>query len=248
MVQRRNYVKEPWGTPDLHGTAVEGIIGSNDQSFTGMAPEATLYNYKVLATTRDLNGDDFHGALAIQQALEDGAHIANCSWGAGLATDGTGREARACDRAWQLGLTIVKSAGNRGPGSNTLTAPADADGIIVVAATDKKATITPSYSSRGPLQSGKTGILIAAPGGSLEDGSFSCQTNGGFGSCGFGTSYAAPHISGLLALLLEGDLDLSPDELRNLVEKIGIQIPDFEANDQGLGVVSMLSSAALPHS
>ena len=80
-----------------------------------MAPEATIYNYKVLATNPFLGGDDFDGALAIQQAVEDGAHIANCSWGAGPAGDGTSREAIACNEAWTLGLMIVKSAWNRAP-------------------------------------------------------------------------------------------------------------------------------------
>jgi len=39
-----------------------------DPVFGGIAPEATIYNYKVLATTPIGNGDDFSGALAIQQA------------------------------------------------------------------------------------------------------------------------------------------------------------------------------------
>ena len=83
VVHEQNFTAELWGNPDAHGTAVAGIIASNNEQFTGMAPEATIYNYKVLATNPFLGGDDFDGALAIQQAVEDGAHIANCSWGAG---------------------------------------------------------------------------------------------------------------------------------------------------------------------
>jgi serine protease AprX len=83
VVHRRNYTVEPWGNPHSHGTAVAGIIAADDPVTGGIAPGATIYNYKVLATNRLLNGDDFGGALAIQQALEDGAAVANCSWGPG---------------------------------------------------------------------------------------------------------------------------------------------------------------------
>ena len=90
VIHRANYTKEPWGSPDAHGTAVAGIIGSLGATLAGMAPEVTFLNYKVLATIESLNSDDFGGSLAIQQALEDGAHIANCSSGR-TARDGTSR-------------------------------------------------------------------------------------------------------------------------------------------------------------
>ena len=83
VIHRKNFSREPWGTPGPHATAIAGIIGSNDNTFPGIAPEALIYNYKVRSTSSVLNGDDFDGALAIQQALEDGAHVANCSWGTG---------------------------------------------------------------------------------------------------------------------------------------------------------------------
>src|SRR5215212_417482 len=147
VVHKTNFTDESWGHPHSHGTAVAGIIASMDKNFTGMAPAATIYSYKVLGTNPSLTGTDFDGALAIQQALEDGAHIANCSWGAGPAGDGTSREARACDAAWEAGLLIVKSAGNRGPGISTLTTPADADGVIAVGATERAGRTVQDYSS-----------------------------------------------------------------------------------------------------
>jgi serine protease AprX len=222
VIQRNNYTKEPWGNPDTHGTAVAGIIASNDPTdkFEGMAPDATIYNYKVLATSRFLNATDFEGSLAIQQAVEDGVHIAKCSWGSGPASNGTSRESRACDVAWDLGLSIVKSAGNNGPSDHgTLTAPADARGVIVVGATDKSGNAVQTYSSRGKLSVGSRPHLVA-PGGSQDLSMFSCLLGGNFGDCGMGTSFAAPHISGLLALLLERDPDLTPDEQRDLLIKL----------------------------
>lgn len=214
VIQKRNYSREPWGNPDAHGTTVAGIIAAQSDQYDGIAPNATIYNYKVLATNRFSNGNDFYGNLAIQSALEDGAHIANCSWGAGPISDGRSREARACNAAWQYGLTIVKSAGNNGPTAGSLTSPADAEGIIVVGATDETGVTVQDYSSRGPLKNGEHRPHLVAVGGTTLRGVDGCTVGGDFGDCGYGTSFAAPYITGLIALLLEGEPDLEPDQLR----------------------------------
>lgn len=239
VVHKQNFTAELWGNPDAHGTAVAGIIASNNETTTGMAPEATIYNYKVLATNRFLGGDGFDGSLAIQQAVEDGAHVANCSWGAGPAGDGTSPEAVACDEAWALGLTVVKSAGNRGPGPGTLTTPADADGIIAVGATDREGAAMQGYSSRGPAGT-KSRPHLVAPGGIFGGiGITSCLVGGGFGDCGAGTSFAAPHVSGILALLLERDPNLTPDDLRTILLDACTPLEGLDANTQGRGLVSL---------
>jgi len=222
VIQKKNYTKEAWGNPDAHGTAVAGIIASADATFTGIAPGATIFSYKVFATNSLLQGSDFDAAVALQQALEDGVQVANCSWGVGPATDGTSRVAKACDQAWDLGLVIVKSAGNRGPGAGTLTSPADARGVIVVGATNRKGNTLESYSSRGPIQA-KAGPDLMAPGASPTDSLNSLLAAGGTGEVGHGTSYAAPHVAGAAALLLEQALNRSPDQVRQIL--IGGSLP-----------------------
>lgn len=240
VVHKANFTDELWGNPDSHGTAVAGIIGSSDPVFTGMAPEATIYNYKVLASNESLTGDDFDAAIAIQQAVEDGAHIANCSWGAGPATDGKSREAKACNEAWDLGLILVKSAGNRGPGAKTCTTPADADGVIVVGATGQDGAKVQGYSSRGTA-AGKSRPHLIAPGGfEVGAGLTSCLVGGGFGDVGFGTSYAAPHVSGLAALLVQQDPARTPDDVRDLLISACKKLTTGTVNVQGKGLVSLL--------
>jgi serine protease AprX len=241
VIHKTNFTREPFGHPDAHGTAVAGIIGSMNNPLTGMAPDVTIFNYKVLATVAALNSDDFGGALAIQQALEDGMHVANCSWGAGPASNGTSREARACDAAWALGLVIIKSAGNRGPSPSSLTTPADADGVIAVGATDRRGASVQDYSSRGPFTD-VNGVQISrphvvAPGGSFGDQMTSCLVAGGFGFCGVGTSFAAPHVTGLIALLLNEDPSRTPDQIRDHLLRQCTPLSGFSPNDQGRGLV-----------
>lgn len=239
VIHKQNYTHEPWGNAGSHGTAVAGIAAADGDGLAGMAPEATIYNYKVMATNRHLNASDFRGALAIQHALEDGAHVANCSWGTGRVRASTSREARAVNTAWSLGLTVVKSAGNAGPGTGTITTPADADGIIVVGATNQLGTAVQDYSSRGPTPSNENRPHLVAPGGTESRGIDSCLVGGGFGDCGPGTSYAAPHVSGLLALILEGEPHLTPAQQRQRLLSVCTLIQGHDDNTQGAGLLSL---------
>lgn len=238
VMQKRNFTREPFGFPDEHGTAVAGIIGAADERLGGIAPGVSILGYKIFATDPSLDGDDFDGGLAIQQALEDGAHIANLSWGAGPAGDGRNRLARACDRAWSFGLVVVKSAGNLGPGVQTLTAPADADGVIVVGATDRKGKSVQDYSSRGPAMARRRPHLVA-PGGSDASGIQTCRPGNRFGNAGAGTSFAAPQVSGLAALLLDKNPSLLPDAVRAALLRQCTRLAGVDEDTQGAGLIRL---------
>jgi serine protease AprX len=244
VIQKKNYCLETWGNPAPHGTAVAGIIAANDAggAFAGIAPDATIYNYKILATDPTLNADDFGGALAIQEALEDGAHIANCSWGGGLVGPVTSREAEACNMAWALGMSIVKSAGNRGLRDGKLTTPGEADGVIVVGATGPDGLSVQGYSSRGPAPGGKTRPHVVAPGGLSSPGLTCILTDGGFDTSNppfAGTSFAAPHIAGMLALLLEERPDMMPDDQRSALIGACRKLDPHDENFAGEGLVTL---------
>jgi serine protease AprX len=237
-----NFTREDWNNPAPHGTAVAGIIAANG-TLLGMAPDARIQNYKVFMTKRATGPKDFDGAVALEHALHNGAKIANCSWGTEAVTNGQSREARACDTAWKCGMTVVKSAGNDGPGKGgkgTMTCPADADGVIVVGATDREGTGVQPYSSRGPTQNGKTPHLVAPGGtdGSGGRGIDSCLASA-FGDCGWGTSLAAPHVSGLLAVLLEMHPGLTPNEQRLRLLSLCTPFTGVSVNAQGSGLISI---------
>ena len=237
VVQRRNFTPEGWGNPHPHGTAVAGIIAAAGEEHGGVAPDVVLYNYKVLAGP--VSAEDFAGSTAIQLALEDGAVVANCSWGAGPASDGTSREARAVDTAWSLGMVVVKSAGNDGPGAATMTSPADAEGVIVVGATNIDGTAIADYSSRGAV-AGRVGPHVVAPGGSFDVRIESCHPGGGFAATDRpGTSFAAPHVAGIAAVLAEQNPDWEPDQIRDQVAKSSQELPGVDAAAQGAGLVRL---------
>lgn len=234
LVHKRDFTGEGWGHPDEHGTAVAAIIAANGAEVQGIAPDAVIFNYKVQATGIQAGQDDFFGACAIAQALEDGADIANCSWGTEPATDGSSRESRACDMAWAAGMTVVHAVGNDGPPLR----PADAKGVIVVGATGRDGRAVQEYSAFGKLKNGKRCPDMVAPGGHPQEPIQSFREEGSFGNCGQGTSFAAPHVSGMLALLLEADPGLTPDEQRKQLEKLCKPLKFGEAETYGRGLPS----------
>ena len=243
VIHRHNHVREPWGRPNPHGTGVAGIIAASGEKLQGMAPAALLYTYKVFATDPLLRSTDFDGALALEKALEDGAHIANCSWGVGPVGDGVSRIARACDTAWTAGMTVVKSAGNHPPGATMVTAPAEAEGVIVVGGTNRAGTRLGSYSNFGPTPSGQARPHLLAPGGVDGDGIVTCWTNGDVGAIGPGTSFAAPHVSGLLALILESRPQLTPVQQRELLMTLCTPLATVDPARQGAGLLSLAGLA-----
>ncbi|MEU6868142.1 S8 family serine peptidase [Streptomyces sp. NPDC046876] len=237
IAPRFNYTAEPWGTPDAHGTAVAGIIGANHPDCMGLAPEVAIYNYKVMTTNRQLNGFNFEGAHALQTAVEDGADVINCSWGTGpVPTDGLSDEAKAVANAAGFGVCVVKSAGNRGPGTGSLTSPAEAVEAIVVGASNVDGTAVEIYSSRGPA-GGRKGPDTVAPGGSSEKTILCCLPNGGFGNAGFGTSYAASHATGVLALLCQAAPSMSLQDLRDIITSGSVLLDGFGPEAQGSGLL-----------
>ena len=137
----------------------------------------------------------------------------------------------------------MKSAGDRGPGASTLTTPADADGIIVVGATDRQGVSVQDYSSRGPFFDVNGNRVsrphLVAPGGSDGDEMTSCMVGGNFGLVGVGTSFAAPHVTGLIALLLSVDPASSPDEIRNDLITSCVQLGGSTADEQGHGFLRL---------
>jgi subtilisin family serine protease len=185
-----------------HGTHVAGLItaaAGNGRGIEGVAPGAKVMPIRVLGADGSGNLDDV--VAGIRWAIVHGAKVINLSLGEDTQTLLGPAFGDALREAWAAGVVPVVSAGNQFlAGSGFRREPA-----LVVAATDRKDT-KPTYSSgTGAAQWG-----IAAPGGELPD----LGADGAILSTYWtgkapdqyaylaGTSQAAPHVAGAVAVLL----------------------------------------------
>jgi subtilisin family serine protease len=187
-----------------HGTILAGIaaaVTNNGRGIAGVAPDARLVIAK--AVDDQGRGDAADITNAIHWVVDHGARIVNLSLGDPnfLVTSLLGTPLRpGIEYAWSKGAIPVLASGNENLGlldlgsSNYGTLNA-----VIVGATDKGGGIA-SYSS--PIGNAKWGLV--APGGSGDGPGadvLSTFTNGRYAWVA-GTSMAAPHVSGALALLL----------------------------------------------
>lgn len=228
VVHAADFTGMKFGAPERHGTAMAGIIAAKHPAFRGVAPEATIHNYKIIATGLPAVASP---DLAIERALADGMRVVNCSWGAGPAGDGSSPVARACDAAWKAGMAIVKSSGE-----DDFTAPADAAGVIVVGTTDMAGTRLAEDSAAG-MAHGRPRPHLVAPGGALGEHPTTTVVGGQIRTIKGGASVAAAHVSGLVALVLQRDPDLAPDALRDRLLAACTPLAGTPAARQGAGIV-----------
>ncbi|MGC8839749.1 MAG: S8 family peptidase, partial [Anaerolineae bacterium] len=171
-----------------HGTHVAGIaaaVTNNGLGVAGVAGGARLMPLKVL----NANGAGTYFAIvqALYYARDHGARVVNLSLG-GKADDPNLRA--AVQMARMAGILVVASAGNdNGP----LLYPAAYPEVLAVAATD-------SQDQRAGYSNYGTGVDLAAPGGTSLQGVYSTLPASGYG-WKYGTSMAAPHVSGAAALI-----------------------------------------------
>jgi len=184
------------GGPDKHGTAIAGAIVSHGD-LLGVAPAA-----RILAVTAfsDAGGTTLTITRGINWSFQSGARIINMSF-AGPEDPLLHREVTA---AYNRGLVLVAAAGNAGADSPPMY-PAAYPEVIAVTATDSDDRV---------LQQANTGryVAIAAPGVEIV-----APHPGRTYQFSTGTSIAAAHVSGVAALLLERNPQLSADEIRSIL-------------------------------
>ena len=188
-----------------HGTHVAGTVAAanNGVGATGVAPNATIIPVRVLGNG---TGNSTDVAAGIRYAANLGADIINLSLGGGYST----AIGAAIDYARSVGSFVVAAAGNRG--ASVPDYPAR------FSATDANVISVGAYSSSGTKAgfSNRVGnsraIQIDAPG----VGIYSTYLGGRYGTMS-GTSMAAPHVSGLAALILSAKQNLTPAALRQLL-------------------------------
>jgi subtilisin family serine protease len=190
-----------------HGTHVAGVIaalGNNGEGTAGIAWRSKIMPVKVL-DSKGL-GPDAAVSKGIIYAVENKAKIINLS-------SGTPYQSRLLDEAARFaerrGVMMVAAAGNTGDKGNEVIYPAAYPTVMAVGATDEKDQ-APPFSQRQPY------VAIAAPGVDVPGPAWRDAGNGLY-ILHTGTSAAAPHVSGLAALLLAIKPDQTPAQLRQLI-------------------------------
>ncbi|MAU74623.1 MAG: S8 family serine peptidase [Candidatus Poseidoniaceae archaeon] len=211
-----------------------------------------------------------------------GIDIISLSWGItsheGGGSDGTDMHSMILDEAMLAGVVVSVAAGNDGPNNDGLSGMGSSDLSITVGASDDGNTIdrdddtVASYSSRGPRRdNGDNNPLnelkpeISAPGTNIIQAE-GCVTSGScnnflggdasgntYTSRGSGTSYAAPAVSGILALMMEANENLTTAELKEIIkftaerkgEATQPDVDPFWNRDFGWGIVDAYEATKL---
>lgn len=179
-----------------HGTFVAGIIAAQpgDVPMVGVAPGVRIMDVRFLDSKNQFSSRDWDTfAQAVDYAVDNGAHIINLSIFSNVRPPGSFEQ--AIRRAVQAGVIIVGIAGNtRQVG---VLYPGKYDEVLAIAAVDIE-NLRAGFSSWGPE------VAFVAPGSDIV--SF---LPGGQTGTRSGTSFAAPHVSGTLALILSAHPHLS---------------------------------------
>ena len=261
---------------DAHGSHVAGITAANDMlgnaAFDGQAPGAKI----VSARACSWGGGCTAAALTtgmVDLVVNRRVDVVNMSIG-GLPALNDGNNARAelYDKLIRdYGVQLFISAGNSGPGVNTIGDPSVATDVVSVAASISKDTWLANYgsvvtkknalfnfSSRGPREDGGFKPNLTAPGSAIStvntwldqppvaEAGYSLPT--GYAMFN-GTSMASPQATGGAALLLSAaratDRDVTPAQLRRALYTAADPISNTSVAGQGYGMMDVNGSWAL---
>lgn len=191
-----------------HGTHVAGIVAgrSRNAGLIGVAPWASLYAVKAFNKNGSANLSDL--LSAINWCIDKKMHIINMSFGMEMVSESL---KKAIMVAHQRKIVMVAATGNQGL-RNSIDFPARFPETIAVMSIGMDNRIS-AFGNRGK------GVDIAAPGEKIPSawlGKATKQMSG--------TSMAVPHVSGTIALMLQLNPYLNPEQIRYLLLYTGGRI------------------------
>lgn len=209
------------GAAEPHGTAIAGIVGAREQ-LTGMAPDARIVAVRAFAqgASGRVEGTTETLIKGIDMGLRNGGRLFNLSF--------TGPRDPSVEQIIRIaeskGAVFIAAAGNGGP-SAPAAYPAAYDTVVAVTAVDSGDKLY-ERANRGSY------IAVAAPGVDI----LAPSPKRGY-ELSSGTSLAAAHVSGIVALMLERKPGLRSAEIRRLLVDSARAKQGWMQQDFGAGVV-----------
>lgn len=213
-----------------HGTFVAGIIAATGapaygESMFGVAPNSTILPINVFTQFTDIKTCGFPPCLfsylsdqinalywlagdAFLDLPHPPATIVGINMSLGTVSSCPEVAQNALNQVQNKGLSVIVAAGNQ---NNDVVRdyPANCSGVISVAATGP-------YGERASYSNWGSTVTIAAPGGNGENGSIYSTIDDAYAHKQ-GTSIAAPHVAGIIALLYSIDPTLDPIKVKKII-------------------------------
>lgn len=231
--QSENPIDRGEAASSVHGTHVAGTtLGTGGASgiFSGVAPGSLLVDQKVLSDA----GAGFGSADGVEWAVANkdkfGIRVLNLSLGGLDSSDGTDAGSQAINAAFDAGIVAAVATGNDG-NTNHISSPSAADKALSIGALADQNTITrdddriADFSNEGPrLDDGDGDFtdemkpLVAGPGAGTVSADGSLATDGRQYKPLSGTSMSTPHVAGVIALMLEANPSLTPQQIVDVLK------------------------------
>ena len=253
-----------------HGTHVASIIAGRDRAgapasytdparFTGIAPDATLVSLKVGASDGAVDVSQVIAAIdwVVEHRDDPGLNlrVINLSYGTdSVQSTAVDPLAFAVENAWRHGIVVVAAGGNDGSATRNLATPARDPYVLAVGADDTRATVdtrdddVPDWASRGTNQRhvdivapGVSVLGLRVPNGYADERHPEARVGNRFAKAS-GTSQAAAVVSGEVALLLQENPELTPDQVKKKLMTTAEPIPTESNQYRGNGVADARSA------
>ena len=222
---------DPGDVPESneHGTLTWSALGGFAPGrHMGAAYRASFALAKTEVVQEEVHTEEDNYIAALEWADSLGAAIVSSSLGYRFFDNGDGYSTAQLDgktvpitvaaaTAAERGIVIVTAMGNEGPGTSTLSAPADAERVVSVGAVNMLGTVA-AFSSRGPTGDGRVKPDVCAMGVATHAAISDSRNAYGRAS---GTSLSTPLIAGFCALLLEARPSWGPDSVLAALHRSG---------------------------
>ena len=253
-----------------HGTLVAGIVAGTGAAsgnyYGGMAPGARVLGISAGSASLFfvLSGFDY----ILSHQFDQNIRAVNCSFGITGVFDANDPINIATKVLHDAGIAVVFSAGNNGTSPNSLNPYSVAPWVIGVGSANKQGQLS-TFSSRGAPAYGAFHPTLVAPGENVVSAratgvNFVAATGLATGlasaandltnipsqylahyTMSSGTSFAAPHVAGTIALMLEANPGLTPDQIKTMLQETASPMLGYSNYEVGAGYLNTYAAVQM---